>query len=78
MQRTHTTVASFYAQNCPGLLFLVSFVIVVVFVTIGVVPRDLAIEEGEAAKKSAKELEGRLRQRLQEVAKREVRRRRGS
>lgn len=35
--------------------------------------RDLAIEEGEAARKSAKDMEARLRQRLQEVVEREVR-----
>lgn len=46
----------------------------VVVGVVGVMCRDLAIEEGEATMKSAKELEGRLRQRLQEVAKREVRR----
>lgn len=45
---------------------------VAVDVVVVVIPRDLAIEEGEAARKSAKDLEGRLRQKLQEVAKREV------
>lgn len=37
-----------------------------------VVLRDLAVEEGEAARRSTKDLEARLRQRLQEVAVREV------